>query len=72
MNQFIEKEREIAREKRRVSMARLCASQTQEQKEAARETVWLAMRNHRAHRKDNLRDVRRNASMKYFIKRNAQ
>lgn len=47
-----EEEQEIAREERCLCMARLRASHSQEQREAARETARLAMRNRRA----NLRD----------------
>lgn len=65
-NQSTEEEREIAREERRISMARIRASQTQAQREAAREAVRSAMRNSRAYRtdqqRDNVRRARRNTS----------
>ena len=64
MNEMTEEAQGIAREERRVSMARLRASQSQEQSEAARETARLAMRNRRANNRDeevnNFRRTRRN------------
>ncbi|KAG8256314.1 hypothetical protein J6590_070924 [Homalodisca vitripennis] len=48
VNNSTEEEREIGRQERRVGMARLRASQSQEQREEARETARLAMRNRRA------------------------
>lgn len=65
-NEMTEEAQGIAREERRVSMARLRASQSQEQSEAVRETARLAMRNRRANNRDeevnNFRRTRRNVS----------
>lgn len=69
-NQLTDEERQIAREERRVGVARsralLRASQTQEQREAVRETARLETRNRRANRtdqqRDSLRSARRNTS----------
>jgi len=48
VNHSTEEEREIARDDRRFSMARLRAFRTQEQKEAARQTFRLEKKNRQA------------------------
>ncbi|CAG5037798.1 unnamed protein product [Parnassius apollo] len=69
-SQLSDAERDIAQEERRVSMERrralIRATQTQEEREAARETARLETRNCRAYRtdqqRDNIRRARRNGS----------
>ena len=65
-NETTEEKQDITREERRVRMARLRASQSQEESEAARETARLTMRNRRANLRDeqldNIRRRRRSFS----------
>ena len=62
-NEMTEEAQGIAREELRVRVARFRASQSQEQRDAARETARLAMRNRRANNRDqqvnNFRRIRR-------------